>query len=209
MEVINRYIAIKNHANDAPQDSDFKLKSSPLTLSMDPGSDEFIVRNLYVSIDPFQLNRMKSYSSSQESSKNAVAIIPGEAINTYGDSRVVASENSKFEKGDIVTGFLNWEEFTVVKAGGMLNKLDPMGFPLSYHVGILGSTTETRDFRRSFSIVDSRRSGREHQWSNFDSPGARLANMVPVLEKSMSSKQLKLHHDKGTTSRLLRSKTVT
>ncbi|XP_039018022.1 2-alkenal reductase (NADP(+)-dependent)-like [Hibiscus syriacus] len=138
MEVINRYIAIKNHANDAPQDSDFKLKSSPLTLSMDPGSDEFIVRNLYVSIDPFQLNRMKSYSSSQESSKNAVAIIPGEAINTYGDSRVVASENSKFEKGDIVTGFLNWEEFTVVKAGGMLNKLDPMGFPLSYHVGILG-----------------------------------------------------------------------
>ncbi|KAE8688163.1 hypothetical protein F3Y22_tig00110998pilonHSYRG00093 [Hibiscus syriacus] len=76
MEVINRYIAIKNHVNDAPQYSDFKLKSSPLTLSMDPGSDKVIVQNLYVSIDPFQLNRMKSYSSSQESSENAVANSP-------------------------------------------------------------------------------------------------------------------------------------
>ena len=52
--------------------------------------------------------------------------------------KVVASGNPGFEKGDIVAGFLNWGEYTVVKAGGMLNKLNPMGFPLSYHVGVLG-----------------------------------------------------------------------
>ncbi|KAE8684165.1 putative Pre-rRNA-processing protein TSR2 [Hibiscus syriacus] len=55
-----------------------------------------------------------------------------------------------------------------------------------------GSTTETQDFRRSFSIVDSRRIMREYQWSNFDSPRARLANMDLVLEKSKSLKQPKL-----------------
>ncbi|KAE8688166.1 hypothetical protein F3Y22_tig00110998pilonHSYRG00107 [Hibiscus syriacus] len=118
--------------------TDFKLKSSPLTLSMDPGSDEVIVQNLYVSIDPYQLNRMKSYSSSQERAAYAIAISPGEAINTYGVGRVVASTNPKFEKGDIVAGLPNWGEFTLVKAGGMLNKLDSIGFPLSYHIGILG-----------------------------------------------------------------------
>lgn len=52
--------------------------------------------------------------------------------------KVVASTNPEFDKGDIVIGLLNWGEFTVIKAGGMLNKLNPMGFPLSYHVGILG-----------------------------------------------------------------------
>ncbi|KAK8543503.1 hypothetical protein V6N13_076311 [Hibiscus sabdariffa] len=138
MEVVNRYITIKNHVEGAPQDSDFELRSSPLVLSMEPGSDEVIVKNLYVSIDPAQLNRMKSYSSSQDCSTFAVAMTPGEDIDAYGVGKVVVSGNPKFGKGDIVAGFLKWGGFTVVKSGGMLNKLDPMGFPLSYHVGILG-----------------------------------------------------------------------
>lgn len=51
----------------------------------------------------------------------------------------MASSNPEFEKGDIVAGLLKWGEYTVIKAGcGMLNKLNPMGFPLSYHVGVLG-----------------------------------------------------------------------
>ncbi|TYJ32160.1 hypothetical protein E1A91_A05G018400v1 [Gossypium mustelinum] len=129
MDVVNRYITINNHINIAPQDSDFELKASPLSLSLDPASNVVIVKNLYVSIDPYQLNRMKSFSASQKTSDFAVAIVPGE---------VVASTNPEFDKGDIVVGLLNWGEFTVTKAGGMLNKLNPMGFPLSYHVGILG-----------------------------------------------------------------------
>ncbi|GMI81208.1 alkenal reductase, 2-alkenal reductase [Hibiscus trionum] len=138
MEVINRYITIKNHVDGAPHDSDFDLTSSPVSLSLDPASGEVIVKNLYVSIDPYQLNRMKSHSSSQKSSEFAVAITPGEDIDAYGVGKVVASGNPKFDKGDIVAGLLKWGEFTAVKPGGMLNKLDPMGFPLSYHVGILG-----------------------------------------------------------------------
>ncbi|KAK8679249.1 hypothetical protein V6N13_144711 [Hibiscus sabdariffa] len=141
MEVINRYITIKNHVDGASQDSDFELRSSPLVLSLEPGSDEVIVKNLYVSIYPGQLIRMKSYSSSQECSKSAAAITPGEDIDAYGVGKVVVSGNPKFGKGDIVAGLLKWGEFTVVKPGGMLNKLDPMGFPLSYHVGMLGSVS--------------------------------------------------------------------
>ncbi|XVF48099.1 hypothetical protein PTKIN_Ptkin03bG0164300 [Pterospermum kingtungense] len=136
--VINRYVTIKTHVDGAPQESDFELKSSTLALSLDPGSNEVIVKNLHLSVDPYQINRMKSYSSSQKSSSYAVAIIPGEAIDTYGVGKVVASGNPKFEKGDIVAGLLKWGEYTVIKAGGTLNKLNPMGFPLSYHVGILG-----------------------------------------------------------------------
>ncbi|OMO89404.1 Alcohol dehydrogenase superfamily, zinc-type, partial [Corchorus capsularis] len=59
------------------------------------------------------------------------------AIDTYGVGKVVASGNPEFEKGDIVGGLLSWGEYSVIKPGGMLNKLNPMGFPLSYHVGVL------------------------------------------------------------------------
>lgn len=44
-----------------------------------------------------------------------------------------------FEKGDLVAGFISWGEYSIVKGANMLNKLDLMGFPLSYHVGILGT----------------------------------------------------------------------
>lgn len=52
--------------------------------------------------------------------------------------KVIASGNPGFQKGDFVAGLLTWGEYTVVGEGGMLNKLDTMGFPLSYHVGVLG-----------------------------------------------------------------------
>ena len=76
MEVItNRYIAIKHHIDGAPQVSDFELKSEALSLSVECGKKEVIVRNLYVSIDPYQLNRMKSHSSSQDLVRR---VIPGQ-----------------------------------------------------------------------------------------------------------------------------------
>ncbi|MBA0754955.1 hypothetical protein Gogos_020952 [Gossypium gossypioides] len=55
-----------------------------------------------------------------------------------------------------------------------------------------GSSSETQVFSRSFSIHNSKRSGREHQWTNFNSPKARLANMDHVFERSKSSKRPKL-----------------
>lgn len=52
--------------------------------------------------------------------------------------KVLASGNPEFEKGDLVVGLVTWGEYSVLKGEHMLRKLDPLGFPLSYHVGILG-----------------------------------------------------------------------
>ena len=78
MEVNNRYITITNHIQGSAKESDFELKVVPLGLSVEPGSSEVIVRNLWVSIDPYQLNRMKRYSSSQKTIQSAVGITPGQ-----------------------------------------------------------------------------------------------------------------------------------
>ncbi|XP_022899571.1 2-alkenal reductase (NADP(+)-dependent)-like [Olea europaea var. sylvestris] len=138
MEVMNRFIVIKASIDGFPQESEFEIKTETLSLSIGVGTNQVLVKNLYVSIDPYQLNRMKSQSSSQSAINFASTIIPGEAIDTYGVGRVVESDKPDFEKGDLVVGLLTWGEYTIVKEGALLNKLDPMGLPLPHHVGTLG-----------------------------------------------------------------------
>ncbi|KAF3950498.1 hypothetical protein CMV_023759 [Castanea mollissima] len=83
-------------------------------------------------------NGSDQQSSSQKSIGFASGIAPSKVIDTYGVAKVVASGNPKFEKDDLVVGLITWGEYSVLKEGTILNKLDPMGFPLTYHVGILG-----------------------------------------------------------------------
>ncbi|KAF8400652.1 hypothetical protein HHK36_013951 [Tetracentron sinense] len=137
MEVTNKYVTTKNHIDGAPKESDFELQSTILALSVEPGSNDVIVKNLYVSIDPYQLNRMKSYSSSQKAINLSTRHSPGQVIDAYGAGKVVASANPGFEKDDLVVGMIGWEEYSVVRGSSMLKKV-AKEFPLSYHVGILG-----------------------------------------------------------------------
>ncbi|PON88989.1 Alcohol dehydrogenase superfamily, zinc-type [Trema orientale] len=136
MEVINRYVTVKTQINGEPKESDFEIKSTPLVLSAEPGSNDVVLKNLYVSIDPYQINRLKAFSSTQKTSGYATAITPGQVIDAYGVAKVVASGNPEFEKDDLVVGMITWGEYSVLTGQYMLRKLDPMGFPLSYHVGI-------------------------------------------------------------------------
>ena len=54
-------------------------------------------------------------------------------------AKVVVSENCEYEKDDLVVGIITWAEYAKIGSNGMIRKLDSMGFPLSYHVGILGN----------------------------------------------------------------------
>lgn len=60
-------------------------------------------------------------------------------IDAYGLGKVVASGNPLFEKDDYVVGVISWGEYSVSQ-GFFLHKLDAMGFPLSYHIGVLGNS---------------------------------------------------------------------
>ncbi|CAI0542940.1 unnamed protein product [Linum tenue] len=64
MELTNRTIVTRNYIDGAPKESDFEVRSRVVSLSREPAGS-VIVRSLYVSIDPYQLTRMKSDSSSQ------------------------------------------------------------------------------------------------------------------------------------------------
>lgn len=136
MEIVNRYLVIKNHIDGSPEESDFEVKFETLSK---PGLDNVIVKTLFVSVDPYLLNRMKRYSSSHKTHPFASRITPGEAIDAFGVGKVIASGHPNYKKDDLVGGLINWGEYTLLN-GAKLTKLDPMGFPLSYHVGILASS---------------------------------------------------------------------
>ncbi|GJU25408.1 DNA repair helicase XPB1 [Tanacetum coccineum] len=62
------------------------------------------------------------------------------AIEGYGVSRVMDSNNLDFKAGDLVSGLTNWEEYSVIKNTGQLKKLQKYDdIPLSYYLGLLGS----------------------------------------------------------------------
>ncbi|KAL4286906.1 hypothetical protein AHAS_Ahas19G0133000 [Arachis hypogaea] len=142
MEVSNKYIVIKHYFEDAPKESDFEIKTETLGLSVEEGSDDMIVKNLYISIDPFQINRMKSFSASQDAISYSTRITPGKAIDGPVIGKVVASGNNKFVKDDLVLGVFTWAEYCFVKERTIMRKLEPSEFPLTYHLGVLAKEKE-------------------------------------------------------------------
>ncbi len=63
-------------------------------------------------------------------------------LNSGGIGKVIASNSSSFQKGDIVSGMLEWANYTLVPEGKGLTKIDNTArLPLSYYLGVLGNTS--------------------------------------------------------------------
>ncbi|OAY72028.1 NADP-dependent alkenal double bond reductase P1 [Ananas comosus] len=143
MEVENKYFTLKQYVDGFPSESDFELRSGPLLLAPQEGSKKVIVKNLFVSVDPYQINRMKKRSPSHKSANFAQRIVLGKRIDAMGVGRVVAAcgyAEEELMEGDVVVGLLGWEDYTVAGPGSMLTKIPTSQFPLSYHVSVLGSS---------------------------------------------------------------------
>jgi hypothetical protein len=61
----------------------------------------------------------------------------GEVLQAGVVGEVIDSRNEDFAEGDIVTGMLGWENYSISDGNG-LRKIQKGPVPLSYHLGILG-----------------------------------------------------------------------
>ncbi|MEE9608351.1 MAG: NADP-dependent oxidoreductase [Myxococcota bacterium] len=111
-----------------PVESDFELVETPLS---EPGEGEVLVRNVYMSVDPYMRGRMVDRRS----------YVPpfqlGEALAGGAVGQVLASRHPGFTEGDCVSGMQGWRE-CFSAPGANLRKIDPQPAPLSYHLGVLG-----------------------------------------------------------------------
>jgi NADPH-dependent curcumin reductase CurA len=113
-----------------PTPEDFALVE---TETGEPGPGEILVRNLYVSVDPYMRGRMndaKSYAAPYELNQPMQGGAVGE---------VVASGAEGFAPGDHVLHFAGWREYALVNAKASV-KVDGSLAPLSTYLGVLGMT---------------------------------------------------------------------
>lgn len=97
----------------------------------EPGPGQVLVRNIFMSVDPYMRSRMN----------DAKSYIPpfqiGEVLEAGVVGEVVASNFAGLVAGDQVMGMLGWENYSI-SDGRALRKLPPGSAPLSWHLGLLG-----------------------------------------------------------------------
>ncbi|KAL0341386.1 UNVERIFIED_CONTAM: 2-alkenal reductase (NADP(+)-dependent) [Sesamum radiatum] len=133
-EVSNKQIVLRDYVKGFPKESDMTLKTSTVKLKVpEDCSDAILVKNLYLSCDPYMRNRMSKMEGSYVES-----FTPGSAITGYGVARIVDSSHPNFKNGDLVWGVTGWEEYSLIRSTQGLFKIQHTDVPLSYYTGILG-----------------------------------------------------------------------
>ncbi|HEX8477544.1 MAG TPA: NADP-dependent oxidoreductase [Telluria sp.] len=106
----------------------FRLEQAELP---EPGDGQVVVRNHFLSLDPYMRGRMS------EAKSYAVAQALGETMLGGTAGIVEASRHPRFSPGDSVVGSLGWAEMGLAE-GSMLRKVDTSRIPLSAYLGVLG-----------------------------------------------------------------------
>jgi len=134
MTTMNKQVLLVSRPQREATTENFKLVETPVPEAASLAEGQVLVRNHYLSLDPYMRGRMsdaKSYAKPQVLG----AVMGG---GTVGE--VVASRHDKFAKGDPVVGMGGWQEWIVVDANqaGALRKVDTSRVPLPAYLGAVG-----------------------------------------------------------------------
>uniref|UniRef100_A0A5B6YZI4 Putative 2-alkenal reductase (NADP(+)-dependent) n=1 Tax=Davidia involucrata TaxID=16924 RepID=A0A5B6YZI4_DAVIN len=132
-QVSNKQIILKDYVSGFPKESDMIARTETITLKVPQGSNAILVKNLYLSCDPYMRVRMKKFEGSY-----IEPFKPSSPINGLGVARVLDSGHPNFKKGDLVWGRTGWEEYSIITAPETVFKIHHTDVPLSYYTGILG-----------------------------------------------------------------------
>lgn len=128
---MNKSINLKQRPVGTPTLSDFEFKELDNELRVSDG--ELLLEAKYISVDPYLRGRMS----------DAKSYVPpfkvGEPISSSIVAEVLESKNGNFQKGDFVSGLLQWKE-KQISTGEGLQKIDKSKAPLSAFLGIVGMT---------------------------------------------------------------------
>lgn len=124
----NQRIVLASRPTAWVEESNFRLEQAPIP---EPGPEQVLVRNRWLSLDPYMRGRMsdaKSYAKPVEIDEVMVGGAAGE---------VVKSNHPGFAPGDAVVGALGWQTHAVTD-GKLLQKVDARAIPLSAYLGPVG-----------------------------------------------------------------------
>jgi NADPH-dependent curcumin reductase CurA len=122
----NLRVVLASRPSGSVTESNFRTEKQPVAR---PADGEVLVRNLWLSLDPYMRGRMsdaKSYAKGVELGEVMVGQTLGE---------VVESRHPQLEKGDKVLTQLGWQLYGCTKDAV---KIDETRAPLTYYLGMLG-----------------------------------------------------------------------
>jgi NADPH-dependent curcumin reductase CurA len=125
---MNRQVLLAGRPVGAVTQENFRFVDVPVGK---PGPGEVLVRNEWLSLDPYMRGRMsdaKSYAKSTGIGEVMVGQTVGE---------VIESQDEKFKVGDKVLTPLGWQLYGIASAKE-LTAIDAKRAPASYYLGILG-----------------------------------------------------------------------
>ena len=128
MAMRSREIRLAARPRGAPVASDFELVETDVP---DPADGEIVVRNAYVSVDPYMRGRMNDVKS------YVPPFALGEPLAGGAVGRVVSSRNEKWPEGTWVVHDLGWREAAVTDGRGVRAVDETLG-PVSTALGVLG-----------------------------------------------------------------------
>src|SRR5205085_10722001 len=124
---LNREIHLAARPQGWPTLDTFALVETPIP---EPTEGQVLVRNVFMSVDPYMRGRMnaaRSYAPPYEVGQ----VLYGGAV-----GQVLVSRTPAFAEGDIVLSNNGWREYFVSDGRG-LERIAP-AVPLSYYLGVLG-----------------------------------------------------------------------
>ncbi|CAM5185288.1 hypothetical protein CDEF62S_05145 [Castellaniella defragrans] len=128
----NRRVLYAKRPNGKPTLDCFRLEAVPVA---EPAEGEVLVRNEYLSVDPYIRMRM------EEKDSYAPVMKVGDVLVGRTVGQVVLSRCAGLAEGDWVVGRLGWQDYSVAPAEGVREGLAGRGSPhgLSGGPGVHGS----------------------------------------------------------------------
>ena len=132
-QITSREIRLVSRPTGIPTEANFTLAQTELEPLQDR---QVLVRNLFMSVDPYMRGRMndsKSYVPPFE---------PGRPLDGGAVGEVIESRAPEFKPGDVVTSGLGWREVFIAPPQA-LHRVSRDMQPLSVYLGVLGMTGMT------------------------------------------------------------------
>jgi NADPH:quinone reductase len=130
---LNKKILLANRPAGMPTLDNFEIADAEMPQ---PQEGEVLIRTLYLSVDPYMRGRMN------EGKSYVPPFALHEVITGGGIGEVVESRSDAFQPGDIVTGQLEWQLYSVAHgaqgAFAAIRKVDPALAPVTTALGVLG-----------------------------------------------------------------------
>lgn len=104
---INRQLVLASRPVGEPTKEDFRLRIGTIPK---PGSNQMLVKNLFLSIDPYMRGRMSDRANYAQPVAIDEVMIGGTV------ARVVASDISKYAVGSLVVGYGGWQDYAIFDA---------------------------------------------------------------------------------------------